>query len=418
MDVIIRSSEIEGSASPPPSKSYTHRAFLASALSRSSKVFNALISDDTLATLSCCRMIGAEFVRSGDAFRFRGCDEIEGGKYIYCANSGTTMRLLLGVLSLSKLRSVLDGDESLRRRPNRELVEALKNLGAEIRGFGRFEPPIWVRGVIKGGDVEIKAKSSQFVSSLLFALPLARGDSILKVLDVKSKPYIEITLHIIRESEIEIERENFTFYIEGEQEFRLRNFSVPSDFSSASYLIAAGILAGKVEIKNMFESEQGDKRIVDIVKEMGGNIRWNKRDGIIVAERSKLEGIEVDAGDIPDLVPTIAVLASIAKGKTVIYNAEHLRLKEIDRIEGIYSNLRNLGIEVKKRRDGLEIVGSKIEGGTVDSFGDHRMALAFSLLGLVAEKGVCVKNAEVVSVSFPNYFEVLKELGAKIEVTH
>ncbi len=417
MDVIIRSSEIEGSANPPPSKSYTHRAFLASALSRSSKVFNALISDDTLATLSCCGKIGAEFVRAGDVFRFRGCGEIEGGKYFYCANSGTTMRLLLGVLSLSKFRSVLDGDESLRKRPNRELVEALKSLGAEIRGFGSFEPPVWVRGVIKGGDVEIKAKSSQFVSSLLFALPLAKGDSTLKVLDVKSKPYIEITLHVIRESGIEIERENFTFYIEGEQEFRLRNFSVPSDFSSASYLIAAGILAGKVEIKNMFESEQGDKRIVDIVKEMGGNVRWNKREGIIVAEKSELEGIEVNAGDIPDLVPTIAVLASIAKGKTVICNAEHLRLKEIDRIEGIYRNLRSLGIEVKKRRDGLEIVGGKIEGGTVDSFGDHRMALAFSLLGLVAKKGVCVKNAEVVSVSFPNYFEVLKGLGAKIEVS-
>ena len=418
MDVIVRSSEINGSATPPPSKSYTHRAFLASALSRSSKIFNALISDDTLATMACCMKIGADVVRVGDTFRFRGCDEIEGGKYFYCANSGTTMRLFLGILSLSKFRSVLDGDESLRKRPNKELAEALKNLGADIRGFGRFEPPIWVRGVVKGGDVEIKAKSSQFISSLLFTLPLARGDSVLRVLDVKSKPYIEITLHVIRESGIEIEREDFTFYIEGEQEFKLRNFSVPSDFSSASYLIAAGILAGKVEIRNMFESEQGDKRIVEIVREMGGSIRWDKENGTIVAERSELEGIEVDAGDIPDLVPTIAVLASVAKGKTVIYNAEHLRLKEIDRIEGIYRNLRSLGIEVKKREDGLEIFGGKIEGGTVESFGDHRMALAFSLLGLVAEKGVLVKNAEVVSVSFPNYFEILRKLGAKIEVTH
>ena len=166
----------------------------------------------------------------------------------------------------------------------------------------------------------------------------------------------------------------------------------------------------------MFESKQGDKAIVDIAREMGGKVRWDKDSGVIVAEKSELEGVEVDAKDIPDLVPTISVLASVARGKTVIYNAEHLRLKEIDRIEGIYSNLKSLGVDVKMRDDGLEIVGGRIEGGAVDSFGDHRMALAFSLLGLVSAKGVLVKNAEVVSVSYPNYFEVLKKLGVEVEV--
>ncbi len=413
MDVLVKKSEVEGSATPPPSKSYTHRAFLASALSRSSTVENALISDDTLATLNCCFRMGAEFVRRGDVFKFRGCDEIGGG-YFYCANSGTTLRLFLGVLSLSKYESVLDGDGSLRKRPNYELARAIESLGARVRGFGMFEPPLWVRGVLKGGEVEIRAKSSQFVSSLLFALPMARGDSTLRVLDVKSKPYIDITLHVLEESGIRVEREGLTFWMDGEQEYRLRAFRVPSDFSSASYLIAAGVLSGRVEVRGMFESRQGDKRIVDLVREMGGRVRWDKERGVILAERSEIEGIDVDAGDIPDLVPTIAVLASVAKGRTVIYNAEHLRIKEIDRIEGIYRNLRALGVEVRKRRDGVEITGGEVEGGTVDSFGDHRMALAFSLLGLVAEKGVLVKNADVVSVSFPNYFEVLRNLGAKV----
>lgn len=418
MDVIIRKSEVYGSATPPPSKSYTHRAFLASALSRSSKIYNALISDDTLATLNCCKKIGASIERKKDFFKFWGCYEIEGGSYFYSANSGTTMRLFLGILSLSKSPkySILDGDESLRKRPNKELVDALRILGANIRGFGSFEPPVWVKGIVKGGDVKIRAKSSQFISSLLFTLPLASGNSVLNVLDVKSKPYIEITLHVLEESGIDIEREDFKFHIEGEQEFKLRRFDVPSDFSSASYLIAAGILAGKVELKNMFESKQGDRRIVEIVGEMGGRIRWDRDNGVIIAESSELEGIEVDAGDIPDLVPTIAVLASVAKGRTVIYNAEHLRLKEIDRIEGIYQNLRSLGVDVKKRKDGLEIKGGEIKGGIVNSFGDHRMALAFSLLGLIAEKGVLVRNAEVVSVSYPDYFEVLRDLGAKVEI--
>ncbi len=418
MDVIVKKSEVDGTTAPPPSKSYTHRAFLSASLSPSAKVYNPLISDDTLATLSCCRKMGAYVRRINDCFRIEGCYDIEGGKFFYSANSGTTMRLFLGILSLSRnpKYSVLDGDESLRKRPNKELVQALMALGADIKGSGRFEPPVWVRGVVKGGEVEIKAKSSQFISSLLFTLPIAEGDSVLKVLDVKSKPYVEITLHVLEESGIEIDREGWTFYIDGEQSYRLRKFVVPSDFSSASYLIAAGLLAGRVEIRNMFESKQGDKAIVDIAREMGGKVRWDKDSGVIVAEKSELEGVEVDAKDIPDLVPTISVLASVARGKTVIYNAEHLRLKEIDRIEGIYSNLKSLGVDVKMRDDGLEIVGGRIEGGAVDSFGDHRMALAFSLLGLVSAKGVLVKNAEVVSVSYPNYFEVLKKLGVEVEV--
>jgi len=418
VDVIIKKSEINGVAYPPSSKSYTHRAILSASLSPNATVYNPLISDDTLATLNCCIKIGASIIKIHKDFKIYGCQEIEGGKYFYAANSGTTMRLFIGILSLSKSPkySVLDGDESLKRRPNYELVLALNKLGANIKGFSKFEPPIWIRGIVKGGEVEIEAKSSQFVSSLLFTLPLADGDSIVRISNLKSKPYVDITLHVLEESGIDVEVDNKnTFYVKGGQSYRLRSFKVPADFTSASYLIAAGILAGKVKILNMFDSKQGDKKIVEIVKEMGGKIRWDKNSGVILAEKSELEGVEVDAKDIPDLVPTISILAAVAKGKTVIYNAEHLKIKEIDRIEGIYLNLKKLGINVKKRDDGLEIVGGKIEGGLVESFGDHRMALAFSLLGLIAEKGITVRNAEVVSVSYPGYFDMLKRLGANIE---
>ncbi|HIP62802.1 MAG TPA: 3-phosphoshikimate 1-carboxyvinyltransferase [Archaeoglobus profundus] len=417
MDVIIKKSEINGVAHPPSSKSYTHRAILSASLSPNSIVYNPLISDDTLATLNCCIKIGASIRRIHNDFEIYGCQEIEGGKYFYAANSGTTMRLFIGILSLSKAPkySVLNGDESLKRRPNYELVLALNELGANIRGFNKFEPPIWIKGIVKGGEVEIEAKSSQFVSSLLFTLPLADRDSIVRVSHLKSKPYVDITLHVLEESGIDVDVDNNTYYIQGGQNYRLRSFKVPADFTSASYLIAAGILAGKIKILNMFDSKQGDKKIVEIIKEMGGKIRWDKDVGVILAENSELEGVEVDAKDIPDLVPTISILAAVAKGKTVIYNAEHLKIKEIDRIDGIYYNLKKLGINVKKRDDGLEIVGGKIEGGSVESFGDHRMALAFSLLGLIAEKGIIVRNAEVVSISYPGYFDVLKRLGANIE---
>ncbi|ADB57986.1 3-phosphoshikimate 1-carboxyvinyltransferase [Archaeoglobus profundus] len=413
MDITIYRSEVEGVATPPPSKSYTHRAFLSSALSRHSEIFNPLIAEDTLATLRCCKGIGARFFRHR-CFEFFGCDEIKSG-YFYVSNSGTTLRLFMGILSLSKGVSVLDGDESIRRRPNLELAKALIKLGAKVKGFRDFSAPIIVGGILKGGCVKIRAISSQFVSALLFSLPLAKFDSELRVIDVKSKPYIDVTLHVLEESGIKLEREGNTFYIECEQEFRLRRFDVPADFSSASYLIASGVLAGRVELRGVYDSRQGDKAIVDIVRSMGGEVRWKKEDGVLIAEKSELEGIEVDAGDTPDLVPTIAVLGAVAKGRTVIYNAEHLRYKETNRIETTYRNLKALGVEVEKRRDGLVIKGGNIRGGVVDSYGDHRIAMAFAVLGLVADK-VTVKNAEVVSVSFPNFFDVLKDLGAKVEI--
>ena len=414
MDVVIKRSEVNGRATPPPSKSYTHRAFLSSSLSRKSKVYNALIAEDTLATLRCCKKMGARYHRR-DSFEFFGCKEINSG-YYYVANSGTTLRLFTGILTLSKGISVIDGDESIRRRPNLELVKALNELGARIKGFMDYSAPLVIGGLLKGGEVEIRAMSSQFVSSLLFSLPLARFDSTVKVLDVKSKPYIDVTLHVLEESGIRIEREGNVFYIEGNQEYNLREFKVPADFSSASYLISAGVLAGKVVVEGLYESKQGDRAIVDIVREMGGNVKWNKEKGVLIAEKSELEGIDVDAKDIPDLVPTLAVLGAVAKGRTVIYNAEHLRYKETDRIETTYRNLKALGVKVEKRRDGLEIEGGEVKGGVVDSYGDHRIAMAFSLLGLISE--VVVKNAEVVSISFPNFFEVLKGLGARVETTN
>ncbi len=415
MDVIVKKSEIEGEITPPPSKSYTHRAFIAASLSPLAEVSNPLISEDTIATLNFCRFIGAGVLRDRSGFTFEGVGSIESEGYINLANSGTTLRLAIGILSLSKSGrySVLDGDSSLRTRPNYQLVEVLRVLGADIYGNKDFRAPVWVKGVAKGGKVEIKAKSSQFISSLLYSLPLAKNNSVLKVLATKSKPYIDITLHILRESGIEIESIDNNFYISGGQDFRLRKFTIPSDFSSTSYLIAAGLIAGDITIKNVFDSVQGDKVIIDVVNKMGGKVRWYKDDGELKVKKSSLEGIEFDASDTPDIVPTIAALAAVAEGKTRIFNAEHLRIKEIDRIEGIYRNLKSLGIEAKATEDGLEITGGAIKRGEVQSFGDHRMALAFSLLGLAGE--VIVNDAEVVSVSFPGYFEFLKSMGADID---
>ncbi|MEM4155915.1 MAG: 3-phosphoshikimate 1-carboxyvinyltransferase [Archaeoglobaceae archaeon] len=410
MEVVVRKSEVSGDLKAPPSKSYTHRAFISASLSKKSVIVNPLLSGDTLATLRACKQIGASFSRKAEAFEFYGTNEIQGG-YFNFENSGTTLRIFTGLLSLCPDFSTLDGDSSLRTRPNRDLVLALKKLGAFAKGDELFRAPFRIKGIIKGGEIEIKAESSQFISSLLFALSLAKGDSFLKILATKSRPYIDLTTDVLERAGVKIERTAEGYFIPGEQEFHLGNFEVPADFSSASYLIAA-----EVKIVNAFDSMQGDKKIVEICKEMGADVRWDKEKGLIVAKRSELSAISFNAGDTPDLVPTVAVLCAVANGVSEIYNAEHLRIKEIDRISGICKNLKALGVDVEEKRDGLKIKGGKREFfGTVDSFGDHRMALAFSLLGLLGE--VNCRNAEAVSVSYPNFFEDLRKIGAKVEIS-
>lgn len=357
--------------------------------------------------------MGAFFVRNRDFLYFTGVKQINRG-YFYCGNSGTTLRILIGLTAASKdwKPAILDGDESLRKRPNLELVKALNSLGAVVDG--NF-PPVRVSGTFKGGEVVLKAESSQFLTSLLMSLPLAKVDSAIRVTGLKSKPYIDITLHVLQQAGIEVEKEGDTFYVQSEQDYRLAKFFIPSDFSSASYLIAAGLLAGKVEITGMFDSKQGDRRIVDIVRQMGGKIRWDREKGVITTEKSELEGIEVDCSDTPDLAPTIAVLGAVAKGRTAVVNAPHLRLKEVDRIKGVVDNLKRLGVEAKELPDGFEVEGGEVKGGVADSLGDHRLAMAFSLLGLVAEREVIVRNCEAVSVSFPKYYDVLRKIGADVE---
>lgn len=410
VDAKILKSEINGKISAPPSKSYTHRAFFSASLSGKSEIKNPLVSDDTVATLNSCKKIGADFLRKSKSFYFYGTDFIRNG-FFDARNSGTTLRILLSLLSLNPRGSIVDGDKSLRSRPNLELAIALKKLGAKLWGFEDYRAPIFVRGRIYAGKLEISGRSSQFVTSLLFALPLLERESIIKVREIKSRPYLDITLDVLEKAGVNVEIEENSFYVYP-SEFSLRRFEVPPDYSSMSYLISAGILAGRVEIDNAVESKQGDMVFIDAVREMGGRVKRKGRK--LIAEKSELEGIEFDAGNTPDIVPTLAVLGAVAKGEMRIYNAEHLRLKETDRIKTTAINLRRLGIEVKETEDGLIVRGGEIRNGVVESFGDHRIAMAFSLLGLIGE--VTVRNAECVSVSYPNYFEDLRKIGARVEI--
>jgi|Deesub1362A_J573_1020465.scaffolds.fasta_scaffold00322_19 3-phosphoshikimate 1-carboxyvinyltransferase len=415
MLVRISKSEISGDVTPPPSKSYTHRGIIAGALSEKTTIYSPLFSKDVESTIQAVKFIGAE-VFEKDPLLIQGVEKIQpSGEYLNVGNSGTTLRIFMSLLALSEKKVTLDGDDSLRKRGSRELIAAIQQLGGRISSNNGC-PPITVRGIMKGGDISLNAQSSQYLTSLLFSTPLCEKPTTITVTSLRSRPYVDITFDVLEKAGIEVTTNNNRYEIEGGQTYGLHEMVIPADFSSASFMIAAGVMAGEVTLHGMVESKQGDARIVDIVEEMGGTIRWDIPAGRIKVKQSDLEGIAVDCRDIPDLVPVIAILGAYAAGETIIFNAEHLRHKESDRLKALFTNLKSVGVDVEEKRDGLIIKHSEIRGGEINSFGDHRIAMALSILGLISRKGILVRDAECVDISYPNFYQHLRSLHTAMEV--
>ena len=422
----VKPSKLAGEVKAPPSKSYTHRAFMVALLARGeSKVINPLLSFDTEATIEATRTLGAEVRQEGDFWRILGtAGELKPRTdTIDARNSGTTIRLMSAIAALSPKLVRLTGDKSVRARPIGPLIEALTKLGAKARCEGpQGRPPIVVGGGLRGGEVEITgAISSQFISALLLASPYAKENVEMTVTEeFRSKPYVEITLELLDEAGARIKRDRnlMEFKIPGGQVFRAIDFDVPGDFSSAAFVLAAAALAGgTVRVSNLdVQGAQGDKRIIELLREFGADTRV-KGKTVEVSGGEELSGIEADCGDNPDLVPALAVLGSIAEGRTRLLNIPHLRLKETDRIRALASELRKLGAEVEERPDELRIRGVKrLKGSNLTSYGDHRMAMAFAVAGLVAQGETIIDGAESISVSYPGFVEEIRKLGGKVEL--
>ncbi len=422
MKVTVNKSKIYGELYAPPSKSYTHRAITVAALSHKSIIHKPLLSADTMATIHACEMFGAHIERHNDDLIIRGVDGKPGvpDDVIDVANSGTTLRFMTAVSALADGITVLTGDSSIRTRPNGPLLEVLNDLGVEAYSTRNNTcAPIVVRGGLKGAIVQIDGSiSSQFISALLIAAPLTNNSTTLSIKgELKSKPYVDITLDIIKNAsgEIHVENTNNTkFIIPANQKYNLKEYTVPGDFSSASYLLAAAALTGSdVIVKNLFRSEQGDIAIIDILRRMGANIEWDSEEGIVTVMGSELHGITVDAGATPDLVPTVAVLAAVANGVTVIENAEHVRYKETDRLRAMAVELTKMGIKVKEETDKLTITGGNLVGADVNGWHDHRIVMALTIAGMVAGN-TTIDTAESVSISYPDFFDKMRSLGADI----
>jgi 3-phosphoshikimate 1-carboxyvinyltransferase len=428
MDVRIRSSAVSGTTRAPASKSYSHRAILAAGYGEGAEITDPLLSADTRATARAVEAFGGQVREIGDDLEVRGFDgapEVP-DDVIDCANSGTTIRLTAATAALPAGATVLTGDASLRSRPHGPLLDAIEQLGERAESTRRNgQAPLVIAGSTMGGVAEIPGDvSSQFVTALLMAGAVTlRGIDVHLTTELKSAPYVEITREVLDDFGVETGRNEAGFFVPGGQSYGPdgESYEVPGDFSSISYLLAAGVLAGEdgeaVTIEGAHESAQGDTAIVEIVRDMGGDVDWDREAGVLTARRSDLGGTVVDVGDTPDLLPTIAILGAAAEGTTRIENAEHVRYKETDRVAAMAEALQRMGASVEEKEDSLTIHGgeSDLEGATVDGRRDHRIIMALAVAGLVAEGETTITDTDHVDVSFPEFFDVLAGLGASVQ---
>ncbi|SEV99641.1 3-phosphoshikimate 1-carboxyvinyltransferase [Natrinema salifodinae] len=427
MNVTITPSAVAGTARAPPSKSYTHRAILAAGYADGATVRDALWSADTRATARAVELFGGDVDRADDGTLeidgFDGRPEVP-ADVIDCGNSGTTMRLVTAAAALADGTTVLTGDESLRSRPQGPLLEALADLDAEAfstRGNG--QAPLVVPGPLAGGEVSIPGDvSSQYITALLLAGAVTdEGIAIDLETELKSAPYVDITLEMLEDFGVEARKTDAGFEADGGQSYAPAGgeYAVPGDFSSISYPLAAGAIASDegLRIEGANPSAQGDTAIVEIVERMGADVDWDRDAGVIDVSKAPLSGIEVSVEDTPDLLPTIATLGAVADGDTRITNAEHVRYKETDRVSAMAEELGKMGVETTEREDSLTIHGgeSTLEGATVSGRDDHRIIMALALAGLVADGETTVEGADHVDVSFPGFFDLLADLGVDLE---
>ena len=415
MDIVFSGGSANGTVSPPASKSYTHRAIIMSALSGGRcHISNPLDSFDTRATADAIRSMGATVDWRDDGIYVESNGLHAPDKTIDVLNSGTTMRLMTGIVALFDSTTTITGDESIRKRPMGPLLNALEDCGV-ICESNDGKAPIRITGPVKGGRIEVDGSmSSQFVSSMLMMAPLiGRPMDIVLKGKVVSQPYVDITLSMMRRFGIDVIRTDSGYHVEPQQ-YRPCDFTVPTDFSSVAFPLVAGGLSGKVSVNGVDMSDpQGDKRIVDILRMVGCTVDVD-RDTITCTQNGRPKACEIDISDVPDLFPIVAVLLSTAKGTSRLYGAPQLRFKESDRIRSVEDMLNTLGADVRGTDDGCVINGvNRLRGGRIDHKGDHRLMMAASIASLVSDGPVSMEDDKCWNVSYPGFIEQMRSLGIR-----
>jgi 3-phosphoshikimate 1-carboxyvinyltransferase len=422
MEVTVENADhLEGLVSAPPSKAYTHRMLIAASLPNGdSKIFNPLVSNDTQASLEAVKAFGAETELHENYWTVHGQETLKTPTNpIDCRESGSTLRFMIPVAALAPGASTLLFGASFERRPVTPLLESLRELGVKSEVQENGSSVIVNGGGIQGGKTSIRGDvSSQFISGLLFACPRAKEDTEIRISPpLESKGYVDMTLEVLVKHGLEgaVNDDLSCLWIPGNQSYVPCDHTVPGDFSSAAFLLAAAaVTSSHVTVKNLdYGTCQGDRAIVDILGEMGATVRIG--DDSVEVDAGKLVGVDIDAKDIPDLVPICAVLGCYAEGYSQIYNAKRLRYKESDRLDSISTELKKMGAEITVNEDGLNINGvSRLHGATVDPHNDHRIAMACAVAALGAEGKTKIQSVECINKSYPQFFSDLRVLGANV----
>jgi 3-phosphoshikimate 1-carboxyvinyltransferase len=425
-DVTVRKAErVKGEVYAPPSKAYTQRMLIAAALSHgTSKISGALVSEDTEATLRAVKALGAKVEVTEDCWTVEGALSLKNTQtLIDCGESGATLRFMIPVAALASEPSIFVMGKSLERRPIEPLLQSLKQLDVEAyaRHLGDKASVYVSGGGISGGKTALRGDiSSQFISGLMFACPMAKVDTeITLTTPLESKGYVQMTKAVLAEHGIRVSiSEDFNrLYILANQTYEPCDHRVPGDFSSAAFLLAAAaVTRSDLTVKNLdYETVQGDTAILEVLKRMGVNGKVCPDSIEVKGKGGVLEAVDVDARNTPDLVPVCAVLACYAKGTSKIHDAHRLRYKESDRLMSLYLELKKMGARITMDEDSLTVEGPCVlHGATIDPHNDHRIAMACAVAALGASGETRIQDAECVRKSYPRFFTDLRLLGVDV----
>ena len=419
MNCKIQKSKLNGKITCPSNKSYTHRAIFLAALSDGKSIVKKILhSNDTIATISACRGFGVEVEEVENNVTIKNkIDETVQSSVINAENSGTTIRIAIAIAALSGGNTTLTGDDSLKKRPMQPILDALETMGVKTES-DEGRPPIHINGKIQGKEISINGDiSSQFISALLIIAPRLPDGLIINVEGkLVSKPYVDLTIAIMKKFGVEVKiEEEYKRYVVSHQIYKPTTFSIPSDFSNLALLLAANVLLGDgldIEI-SLGDMPQGDEVIVDILEKLGVNVTLE--DDIITTESPiSLKGGKFDLSDTPDLLPAIAILALKSEKPIEMFNVKHARYKETDRIAIISRELKKIGLNVEEKDDGMILKkSSELIPAELNSENDHRLFMAFSIAGMFI--GECtVSDPDAVKVSYPEFISDLVNVGAKI----
>lgn len=417
-NVSIAPSKLIGTIPAPPSKSDVHRAIICAALSKGKcRISPVALSNDIKATIRCIEALGATAKIEDKVLTVDGSNMFKNKTaHLDCGESGSTLRFFVPVAGLGGVNATFTGEGKLPERPIGIYLDTLPKAGVTCKTCGGL--PLEISGKLKSGKFEIPGNvSSQFITGLLFALPLLEGDSdIILTSPLESVGYINMTIYTMTQFGVTVDKTDYGWHIKGGQNYTPTDYKTDGDWSQAAFFMVAGAIDGDVTVTGVNKnSPQGDKKIAEILTDFGADVNWE--DNRVTVKSAKMKALTIDASQIPDLVPVLAVCATFAEGTTKIINAERLRIKESDRLNTTANLINSLGGNVTELADGLEITGiSKLKGGKAEGCNDHRIVMSCAVCAIGAEEKIQCTDAQSINKSYPDFFEDYNRIGGKANV--